>query len=44
VLREDVQGGLGGFVGGFEGCADVVQATPEARIIGAIHDKAAALE
>ena len=43
VLREDVQRRLRGFVGGFEGCADVVQATPEARIIGAIHDEAARL-
>lgn len=33
-----------GFVGGFECCADVVQATPEARVIGAIHDEAATLE
>ena len=37
MLREDVDGGLRGFVGGFEGCAEVIEAAPEARVVGAIH-------
>jgi hypothetical protein len=37
VLREDVDGGLRGFVGGFERCAEVIEAAPEARVVGAVH-------
>lgn len=37
VLREDVHRRLSRLVRRFERCADVVQATPEARVIGAIH-------
>lgn len=41
VLREDVDGRLRRLVRRFECCADVVQATPEARVVGAIHCRAA---
>ena len=37
VLCEDVDGGLRGLVGGFERCAEVIEAAPEARVVGAIH-------
>jgi hypothetical protein len=37
VLGEDVDGGLRGFVGGFERCAEVIEAAPEARVVGAVH-------
>ena len=41
VLREDVDGRLRRLVRGFERCADVVQATPEPRVVGAIHGRGA---
>ena len=37
MLGEDVNGGLRGFVGGFERCAEVIEAAPEARVVGAVH-------
>ena len=37
VVGEDVDGGLRGFVGGFERGAEVIEAAPEARVVRAIH-------
>lgn len=37
MLGEDVDGGLRGLVGGFERCAEVIEAAPEARVVSAVH-------